>query len=65
MAKRHDASQVVTANRLGDGLVVFLGADGTWVEDIDEAIVAAPKEDADALLRHGVDAEIANEVVGP
>jgi sulfite reductase (NADPH) hemoprotein beta-component len=56
---------VVTANRLGDGLVVFLGAGGTWVEDIERAIVAVTKEAADALLRQGVEAEIANKVVGP
>ncbi|TPW31339.1 DUF2849 domain-containing protein [Pararhizobium mangrovi] len=33
-------SKVVTANRLSDGLAVWLGASGRWSERIDEAFVA-------------------------
>ena len=32
---------VATANRLGDGLVVYLAADGSWSERLAESFVAA------------------------
>lgn len=32
--------KVLTANRLTDGIAVWLGADGEWHENIDEAFVA-------------------------
>ncbi len=37
---------VVTANNLRSGAVVYLGANGTWVEELIQALVAS---DADAL----------------
>ena len=37
---------VVTANNLRSGAVVYLGVNGTWVEELIEALVAS---DADAL----------------
>ena len=40
--------QVMTANRLLDGEVVFLAAHG-WVETIDRATVAVTAEQANAL----------------
>lgn len=40
MAKKQSDIRVLTANRLSDGLVVFLSADGGWSEWIDEAEVA-------------------------
>jgi uncharacterized protein DUF2849 len=55
--------QMVTANRLGDGAVVFLGADGRWVEHIDQG-QALPDSEAEALLRIG-EAATRTEVVGP
>ncbi len=33
-------AKVLTANRLSDGTAVWLGASGTWIEDIDGALVA-------------------------
>ena len=42
--------QVVTANRLEDGLVVFLTSDGSWSENINDARTAEDKEAANALL---------------
>ena len=39
------STQVISANRLTDGLVVYLAADGQWTERI-----------ADAQLLHGPDA---------
>lgn len=41
---------VVTANRLADGVVVYIGCDGSWSETIEEAKVFATKEDAEAGL---------------
>jgi hypothetical protein len=40
---------VVTANRLGDGAVVYLGPKGRWTVDIKEAEVAADKTALAAL----------------
>ncbi|MFO1038052.1 MAG: DUF2849 domain-containing protein [Geminicoccaceae bacterium] len=54
---------VVTANRLSDGLVVFLAAEG-WVASLDEAAVATAKDDLAALEAKGRESEARNEVVG-
>jgi hypothetical protein len=54
--------QVMTANRLRDGVVVFLGARG-WVEDIDRASLARSEEEARALDALGRQAMAVNEVV--
>ncbi len=42
--------RILTANRLKDGLVIFLGYDGEWSVDINEARVAELEEDADDML---------------
>ena len=57
--------QVVTANRLGDGLVVFLTTDGGWSENIDDARIAEGKEAADALLAEASAPELDIVIVGP
>ena len=44
------APQAVTANRLSDGLVVFLAEDGSWSTAVAEAAVAPGGPEADALL---------------
>jgi sulfite reductase (NADPH) hemoprotein beta-component len=54
--------QVATANRLRDGIVVFLGRQG-WVERIEQASIAHSESEVkalDALLKQ---AEAVNEVV--
>jgi len=43
------AETVITANRLSDGLVVFLDAEGGWQTDIAKARVIPAPEIADAL----------------
>lgn len=43
-------SQIVTANSLIDGDVVFRAADGTWVRDVNAAGVLADKGTAEAAL---------------
>ena len=42
--------QVITANRLRDGIVVFLGTDFSWVEQIAAARLFASKDTAEAGL---------------
>ena len=57
--------QVVTANRLADGVVVFLAADGAWSEWIEASRVAANAAEAAALLARGEEDERARRVVAP
>ncbi len=40
---------VVTANRLTDGIVVYLAPDGIWVEDIARARIASTENETKAL----------------
>jgi hypothetical protein len=56
---------MVLANRLTDGLTVFLAADGGWVEDIARGAVAANQDAAQQLLAAAQLAEANNAVVEP
>jgi hypothetical protein len=56
---------VVIANRLRDGIVVFLGADRRWTERVQDCAPALSSEDADKLLDLALQAERDQEVVGP
>lgn len=47
-AKTKAAIQVVTANRLDDGVVVYLDASGGWSERLAEARVISGSEDLEA-----------------
>jgi hypothetical protein len=62
-------SQVVSANRLSDGLVVYLcnkGAGASWSLDLADATVAETDEQAAELLALGVaDAQARHEAVDP
>jgi hypothetical protein len=49
--------QVLTANKLVDGAVVYLAPNGAWVERLDEAQVFETKADAEAALAIGTEAE--------
>jgi hypothetical protein len=49
-------AQVLTANRLSDGEVVYLASNGAWVESIAAAQVVTPA-DSDAALATGQAAE--------
>ena len=40
---------VVTANRLVDGIVVYLAPDGSWTEDLDRARIASTEEETKML----------------
>jgi hypothetical protein len=55
-------ANVLTASRLRDGIVVFLGPGG-WVEAIGDAALAGDAEQAQALEALGRQAVAANEVV--
>jgi Protein of unknown function (DUF2849) len=56
---------MVLANRLTDGLTVFLAADGGWVEDIALGAVAGNQDAAQQLLAAAQLAEARNAVVEP
>ncbi|MDF1778249.1 MAG: DUF2849 domain-containing protein [Rhizobiaceae bacterium] len=55
--------KVLTANRLSDGIAVWLGANGQWLENIDNALIARHEAAADALDEAGKSAFNANVVV--
>ncbi len=58
-------AQIVTANRLGDGVVVYLAAGGAWSERVEEARVARDDEAGAALLAFAEGPEQGIVVVGP
>jgi predicted NAD/FAD-binding protein len=45
---------VVTANRLGDGAVIYRTANGRWTADLDEAVVVTTASAASELLAAAV-----------
>ncbi|MGQ3277850.1 MAG: DUF2849 domain-containing protein [Shinella sp.] len=55
--------KVLTANRLSDGISVWLDAAGTWNEHLQSAFVARHKEAVDALEATGKQAYADNTVV--
>ena len=60
-----EKGQLVTANRLRDGLAVFLTRTGIWSESIDKATLALEPRAAAALEARAKDDETANLVTGP
>ena len=56
---------VLTANRLGDGIVVFLDFEGAWNEDIAAAVVARSPDEVKALEDRGTYDAARNVVVEP
>ncbi len=65
MAKKLSGSQVVTANHLRGGDVVYFTDDGDWSVWLDDAAVAEGNEAADALLEEASRAATAAQVVEP
>ena len=55
--------QVLTANRLSDGEVVYLDADDGWVESLDGALLLANAAEGEGALAKGVQAETEQKVV--
>ena len=58
-------AQVVTANRLTDGVVVFVGPEGQWVERLDEAVLWSEAASIAGALERAKADERANIVVEP
>jgi len=57
--------KVVTANRLGDGEVVYLAAAGAWSAWLEDAEAVETPDGEDALLSHAQQAVETRMVVGP
>lgn len=55
--------KILTANRLADGVAVWLTADRSWADTIDDAEIAADKAAEEALERAGKVAALRNEVI--
>ena len=55
--------QMVIANRLRDGLIVFLGVDGSWVEQIADGLVSESVSGSEELLRVSKQAELDCKVI--
>lgn len=55
--------KVLTANRLGDGVAVWLDANGEWTERLQDALVARHPEAVDALEAIGKRDFAANRVI--
>jgi hypothetical protein len=65
MSKSAPHISVLTANRLDDGIVVFLDFEGAWNESIAEALVARDPGEARALEDRGAYDAAHNLVVEP
>ena len=60
-----ETGKALTANRLGDGAVVFLTKAGSWSESIDDAVIALEPAAATAIEGRGADAVARNIVTDP
>jgi hypothetical protein len=58
-------AQMVTANRLRDGTVVYLTADSAWSERFADGALWSDKDSADSALTASETAVAAQLVVGP
>jgi sulfite reductase (NADPH) hemoprotein beta-component len=65
MSKSAPQISVLTANRLGDGIVVFLDFEGAWSENLAEAVVAHSPDEVRALEDRGAYDAARNLVVEP
>ena len=65
MSQKATTLQVLTANLLAGGSVVFLARGGRFVDDISAALVATNKDEAKVLELAGVAAKDKNLIVDP
>ncbi len=65
MPRKPSGPRIATANRLQDGLVVFLDEDGDWTRDLRAARIAQDDAEAVELESEGAAAVAANLVVAP
>ena len=59
------SARILTANRLGDGAVVYRAPDGSWVENMAGAEISRDDVSAAALTEAGARDLAAQRVVGP
>lgn len=59
------ATQMVTANRLTDGLVVYLAKNGDWATAFSEAVVLADDTEAETAMATANEAAKQQKIVGP
>ena len=64
MTTASEKGQLVTANRLRDGIAVFLTRSGDWSEVIDDAVLAQEPQAAAALEARAKESEKATIVTG-
>ncbi len=57
--------QIFTANRLTDGLVVYLTEAGDWSEDVNQSFVCANEDDLASYEKRAVEAAVARRIVEP
>jgi hypothetical protein len=65
MAKKIKGPQLIIANRLDDGRVVFMTENGNWTADVARAAVADTPEGVEALEAQASTSEKSNLVVDP
>jgi len=65
MSKASSHVQVLTANRLGDGAVVFLNFDGDWAQSLTGVVIARSPDEARGLEARGLFDARRNLVVDP
>jgi hypothetical protein len=61
-AKTASGGKIATANRLRDGVVIYLNAQGLWVTEVTEARVATTPEQ-EAELKAALDAGVKNSLL--
>ncbi len=57
--------QVMTANRLSDGAVIYLDGENNWVEDLEGAAITRTEAEVEKLTSLAEDAVRNRVVVGP
>jgi len=57
--------KVISANRLADGIVVYVGPDGSWLERLEQAKIFASEAETEAGLGRARDDAKRNLIVDP
>ena len=57
--------QMLIANRLSDGLIVFRAADGSWVDSIANGTLIEDPQQAEDLLEQSQADEVNNLIIDP
>ena len=59
------STQMVTANRLTDGMVVYLTKGGDWATQFDAGAILADKADIDSAMAEADRAAGQQKIIGP